>query len=92
MSVQRALVFAVMLLLILTVVMVPCSALAGDVPTPPVPCARDPNCYNTDYLLGITRELTDSSDSRTLVAVLSPFTIALDVVLLPFEAFMGFLG
>jgi hypothetical protein len=50
----------------------------------------DPHCYNSDYVFAATRELHDSSDCRTLVAALSPLTVALDVALLPFEVFLGF--
>jgi len=93
MRIHRLPVFAVALVLALIVVTFRSSpALADDSTARSTSCGCDPDCYSTDYLFAATRELRDSTGSPTLVTVLSPLTIAVDIGLLPFEVFLGFFG
>ena len=48
-------------------------------------------CYTSGYLFAVTRELKDTVESPAAVACLSPFTVVVDVALLPFEALLGVL-
>jgi hypothetical protein len=93
MRIHRLPVFAVALVLALIVVTFRSRpALAADSTARSAVSSCDPNCYNTDYLFAATRELRDSTGSPTLVAVLSPLTVALDIGLLPFEILLGCFG